>query len=115
MSLSEVVVGATRRKLRLTFVDENGAPVNVSGGSARLQGTSADLPSNTIDQAGTIVDGPNGVFEWSQLGGTAYVSDSDLGGLSEATYTLRVKFTDAASQVDFGDEFVLTWKKAPAV
>lgn len=110
---SEVVVGATRVNLLVTIVDENNAPINITGGTVRLQGTTADIPNNTIDVAGTINDGPNGIAQWSQLGGTNFVTTAELGALSQATYTCRVKFTDSSGLISYGPEFDLTWKKPP--
>lgn len=111
--ISEVVIGATRKELRVTVIDEDGNPVNITGGTVRLQGTSADLPANNIDEAGLILDGPNGVARWPQIGSDTYVSLTDIGSKAEATYNLRVKFTDPSSLVDYGPEFSITWKKPP--
>lgn len=114
-TISEVVVGATRVNLLVTVVDEANNPIDISGGSVRLQGTTNDIPGNTLDVAGTIHDGPNGVAKWTALGGTSFVTNGELGALSQATYTCRVKFTDTGGLISFGPEFQLTWKKAPAV
>ena len=113
---NEVVIGATRRNLEWVVTDENGVPINVTGGSARLQATSLDIPAVTIDVAGTIVDGPNGVFRWTGLGDPAvYVSEANMDGRTEATWAARVKFTDASSKTDFGALFDLVWRTPPAV
>jgi hypothetical protein len=111
--VSEVVVGATRKELRVTVVDEDGNATNITGGSVKLQGTSPDLPGKTIDVAGVIHDGPSGVAKWSSFGGTGFVSLSDLDSKTEATFALRVKFTDSGGLVDYGPEFSVTWKKPP--
>lgn len=113
MAVTEVVIGATRKELRVTLTDADGLPLNITGGTVKLQGKSADLPSKTLDVAGTIHDGPNGVAKWTSLGGTGFVTTGDMGAVSEATFTLRVKFTDTSSLVDYGPEFMVTWKKAP--
>lgn len=112
-NVSEVVVGSTRTNLLVTVVDETGAPINITGGSVRLQGTTNDIPNNTIDVAGVIHDAVNGVAKWSSIGGTSFVTTNELGALSEATYNLRVKFTDSNALVSYGPEFQITWKKPP--
>lgn len=116
MTATEVVLGETGRNLRITLVDESGAPLNISGGSALLQGVSGDLPELKLNKAGTIVDGPNGVLQWPGIGDEAeYVSAAALGALPGATFSLRVKFTDAAAKVKFGELFQLRWVPAPDV
>lgn len=112
--VAEVVVGATRKELRVPFEDENGNPVNITGATVRLQGTSEDIAS-TIDVAGVIYDGPNGIARWTQLGGTGFVTDAELGVKSEATFTLRAKLTDAGGLVDYSPAFKVKWVKAPAI
>lgn len=112
-NVTEVVVGSTRKQLLVTVVDENLQPIAITSGAVQLVGTSADLPGNNIDVAGTIFDGPNGVAKWTGLGGTAFITLAELGALPEATYICRVRFTDVASLVDYGPEFSITWKKPP--
>lgn len=114
-NVTEVVIGATRKKLLITVTDENLAPIPITGGAVALQGTSADIPGNTLDVAGTILDGPNGVAQWTQLGGTGFITTGELGSLTQATYVCRVKFTDTVGGglVDYGPEFSITWKKPP--
>lgn len=109
----EVVIGATRKTLDLTILDQDNNPVDISGGAVRLQGTSADVPAKTIDAVGSIHDGPNGLARWTSVG--TLVTTGDLGGLTEATWTMRVKFTDTGSLIDFGPAFQITFAKPPAV
>lgn len=114
-TVERIVIGSTRKRLRVPLTDENGAPISIAGGSAKLQGTSADLPSLEIDQSGTIYDAASGIFEWDHLGSDDYVSLTDIGTKSEATVDLRVKYTDAATDVDYTDVFQLIWEKPPIV
>jgi hypothetical protein len=110
----EVVVGATRKNLVWNIVDSTtGAPVNVAGGSARLQGMSDDLPAFTsgINQAGVITDAPNGIFTWAGIG--SYLVPADLAGKAQATFKLRVRFQDASAKVDYDDEFEIVYVKQP--
>jgi hypothetical protein len=109
--VSEVVVGATLKELRITIIDEDGNPRAITGGTVRLQGKSADLPSKTLDVAGNIYDGPNGVARWTSLGGTGFVTTGDMGSVSRATFTCQVKYTDSGGLIDFGPEFEIVWKK----
>jgi len=109
--LAEVFIGSTLKELRITLVDESGNIRVITGGAVRLQGKSADLPSKTLDVAGTIYDGPNGIARWTQLGGTGFVTTGDMGGVTEATFVCQVKYTDSGSLVDYGPTFELVWKK----
>jgi hypothetical protein len=111
--IPEVVIGATRRELRVTFVDENKAPIPITGGSVRLQGTSEDTPPLSIDVAGTIFDGAGGVARWTGLGGTAYVTMTALNGKAGATYKLKAKFTDGGGNVDWTPAFYIRWVPPP--
>lgn len=112
-TIPEVVVGATRKELRITFENETGAVVNITGGAVRLQGQSDDLPPKDLDVAGTIFDGPNGIARWVALGGTGYLVLTDLGSKAGATFSLRGKLTDAAGNVDWTPLFQLRWVRPP--
>lgn len=115
--MSEVIacpVGTTSRKqLIVALVDEYLAPIDISGCTVRLQGTSADLPAKKLDVVGAVYDGPNGLAKWTAVGNL--VSATDLGALASALYTCRVKVIDAASKADWGPEFQLTFVAPPAV
>lgn len=112
--VSEVVIGATRKELRVTLVDEDGNVIPITGAqSLKLQGKSADLPGKTLDVTGAIHDGPSGIAKWTSLGGTGFVTTGDMGALAEATFKVRVKLVDAGGLVDWGPEFEITWKMPP--
>src|SRR6267142_5740384 len=84
---NEVVIGATRKDLVVYVQDQNGAPINVAGGSFLLMGTSPDLPNKQVSQAGVITDGPNGKVTWAGIGtpsGTA-VSGCTITGTTTIT------------------------------
>lgn len=113
MAVEEVVVGATKRELIVTIVDENNVPVNLTGGSVRLQGKSSDLPGINIDQPGVLSDPANGVAKWAQLGTFITSGQLTTAVIDEATYKLRIKFTDAAAKFDYGDFFQIKWSQTP--
>lgn len=110
----EVVVGATRRDLVVILVDAvSGVPINLTGGSAKLQGKSPDLPAVPFDAAMTLTDAANGKVTLAGLG--SLVTHANLAAVSmkSATYALRVRFVDASSKVDFGTEFEVVYKDNP--
>jgi len=108
----EVVVGASRKDLVVTLVDATtGVPINLSGGSAKMQGKCPDLPSFPFDVVMTLTDPANGKVTYAGLG--SLLTHANLGGLKSGTYTLRVRFTDASAKVDFGPEFELVFKDNP--
>lgn len=111
----EVVVGATRKSLVATIVDDNDAIVDLSGGSVRLQGRSSDLSAKTIDVAGTLTDPAQGRVTFSSLG--TIITHADLAGaapaISGATFRLRLKFTDSSGLIDFGPLFEIRWVDDP--
>lgn len=109
-AIPEVVVGATRKEIRVTIIDEYNLPIDISGGSVKLQGTSLDV-AKEIDIAGAIHDGPNGVAKWTSAGTILVIGD--LESKPEATFKLRVQFTDAATKIDYGPEFSIQWVEAP--
>lgn len=106
-----VVVGATRKDLYVTLVDELGTAINIAGSTIRLQGKSLDLPSIPLDVAGAISDAPGGVAKWTGIG--SYVTHGNLAGAPQAKYTFRVKLTDAATKIDFTPEFDIIWHDQP--
>jgi hypothetical protein len=110
----DVVIGATRRQLRLTFRNQKtGAPINISGGALRVQGQSQDLPEVDIDVAGEIFDGMAGIARWLELGGASFVELADLGAKDSALFTLRGKLTDLLGKVDWTEEFDIRWVRPP--
>jgi len=108
-----VVIGATGVDYVAQFKDPvTQALVNITGAtSLRLTGSSGDLPSNPIDQVGTILDGPNGMAKWAALGADAYVSIADMGSRDTATYTMEPVVVDAAAKKFFGERFQIVWVK----
>jgi hypothetical protein len=112
-SITTVFIGATRKRLRWVATDAGGSPIPSAGASARLIGVSADLPAVTFDIAGVLEDAAAGSFLWDGLGddATGYPSEADLGAQDAADFSLQVKYTDAASRVDYGEPFVFTWAK----
>ena len=111
--IPEVVIGATRRELRLTFTDEKNVAIPITGGAVRLQGQSDTLTGLDIDVAGTIFNGAGGVARWTGLGGTSYVTLTALGNKKEAVFNLRGKFTDAGGNADWTPYFKLKWVRPP--
>lgn len=109
MADASIVIGATRPKFRPTITDAQGNVVAITGGTVRLQGTSEDTPDKVIDVAGTIYDGPNGVPQWLSLG--TLISLSDLGEKTSTVYSLRIKYIDASSLLDWTEYF--TWEFFP--
>lgn len=112
-TVTEVVCGATGQDLVVPIVDEYGAPINITGGAVKLQGTSADIVK-TLDVSGAILDGANGKAVWVGIGNeSTYVSQSsDLVSLPSATYTLRVKLT-LAGEVFYSPTFQVRWVRKP--
>lgn len=107
MADREVVVGATLKNLVYVVIDDNGLPRDITGGSVRLVGTSADLPGIEIDEAGAITDGPSGVATWTEIG--TFVTSGDMGAKDRATFVLRVEYTDTAGKWDRGPSFTIDW------
>lgn len=105
---TEVVIGSTRKSLKVTIVDETNSPIDITLADVWLQGKSADLPGTTIDLVGTIYDGPNGVARWTSLG-TAIAS---LGAVDSATFNCRVKLL-LGGLTDWGPLFQITFYKQP--
>lgn len=111
--MDEVVVGATRKDLVATIVDDNGAIVNLAGGSVSLQGRSNDLPAKTINVAGTLTNPAQGQVTFSQIGTLVTHTELSAASVSGATFRLRLKFTDSTSEFDFGPLFELRWVDDP--
>lgn len=111
--LGTVTVGATRRDLVVTIVDENDNVVDLTGGSARLQGRSLDLASKTIDAAGTITDPAQGVVTFGSIGTLVTQAELTAANAKSALFKLKVKYTDVSAEVDFTDQFELRWEQDP--
>jgi len=114
----EVVVvpaGAVSRKdLKVVLIDANtGQPIVLTGGSARLQGKSPDLPATNIDAVMTLTNPANGEVTYSGLGTLITHALLAAAAITSAVYRLRVKFTDASVKVDYGPEFELVFKDNP--
>lgn len=114
MALADIVVGSTRKSLDVTIVDSDGAPVNITGATSapKLQGKSSEI-STTIDATGTIVDAANGKVRFSSMGTLITHANLASGGVTAATFKLRVKWYDAAGLFDYGEEFSLRWVDNP--
>ena len=110
----EVVVGATRRDLVISLVDaQTGAPIVLTGGSAKVQGKSSDLAAVTIDAVMTLTDPANGKVTYSGLGGLVSQANLNTAGILSATYPLRVRYVDAAAKVDYSPQFEIIFKSNP--
>lgn len=111
----QVVVGATKRDLVVVILDEDGDPVNLTGGAARLQGRSSVLTEKVLDVAGILSDPAQGRVTFPGIG--AYVTSEDLAALhaEKAPFRLRVKFTDVAGEFDYGDLVEIEWWQDPLV
>lgn len=105
---TEVVLGSTRKALKVTIVDEEGAPIDITLGDVYLQGTSPDLPGTTINAAGSVYDGPNGVARWTSIGTLI----NSLSSKDSATFNCRVKLI-LGGLYDWGPVFQLTFYKQP--
>lgn len=114
--VEEVVVVDTlevsAKVIRVQFVDENGDPVDVTGGSFKLQGTSEDIAA-VIDETGVAYDAANGIVDFQGAGG--FLTLADLGGRAEVTFTMRAKLTDASSKVDWTPTFPVRFAAPPDV
>lgn len=106
-----VVVGATRKELRVQLKDADGVPLNLPSATARIQGKSRELTGTPIDVAGSLYDAGNGVFRWVGVG--SWIDSVDLGSIPHADYTLRVRFVDNAGLVDFSPELVIRFERDP--
>jgi hypothetical protein len=108
-----VVVGATGVDYLAQFKDPvTQALINITGAtSVRLGGASADLPSNPIDQAGAIFDGPNGIAKWTAIGSDSYVSMADMGSRDTAVYLMEPYVIDVAAKKFYGERFQIIWIK----
>ena len=110
MALTEAVVETTRKTLKVVMLDEDDNPLTITGGAVRLRGASPDLPGVTLDVAGTIVDGPNGLCGWAQVG--SLVTSANLAGKPSAAFNLRV-FLTLGGLTDYGPLFQFTWFAPP--
>lgn len=110
----EVVVGATRKIIQVQLIDPiTGLPLSFgSSPTVRLQGTSLDLPSKTLDVVGTIHDSGNAICWWTSAG--TMITSGDMAGRTSATYSCRVKVLDGSGN-DWGPLFGLLFSMPPAV
>ena len=110
---TELVVGSTRRDLIVTLTDETGAALNLVGAlEVKLQGTSLELPTKTINTTMVFVgNGSDGKVKKAQVGNL--VTHTDLGAVTRATFTFRVYFKDISGLVDYSPTFELTYVHPP--
>lgn len=113
--VTEVVVSSTRPSLQVTVTDRNGVPVDLTGASAapRLQGKSAEVPAVTIDLVGTIVGAASGRVDFTSLGTLVTHAQLVSAGVTQGTFTCRVKWFDAAAKWDYGDPTYLRFSDTP--
>jgi hypothetical protein len=96
---AEVVVGASARPL--TAKVSSG---DVTGWTARVIGSSDDLPEVFFDVDGSIQSPASaGTFEWKRVGDWL----TQIGDKTHATFTCRVEWTTDAGLVDYSDEFAI--------
>lgn len=110
----EVVVDSNRRSLVVSLVNTDGTPIDLGvGGSVavKLQGTSDDLATPSIDYAGTVTDHAQGILTFTSVG--LLVTATQLGSLKKATYNLRVKYTDSTAKFDYTPIFQIDWVHKP--
>jgi hypothetical protein len=116
-TITELVVGSTRKPIIITLVDENDVPINLTGATAnpRLQGQSNEVALVDLDVVGAISDPAQGVVTFAEAG--TFVTSANLtgAGTRRGVWTLRVKFWDAAGKFDFGPEFMVAWNQDPLV
>lgn len=104
MTVYDVVIGASRKELRIPVQDLAGNAIDVTGSSAWLNGISLES-TKTLNAAGSVLSpGSSGYFRWTGLG--ALVTAGDLGARGSASFTCEVKFTDA-SGTDYSARFGL--------
>jgi len=100
----------SRKNYILYVVDGSGNPINVTGSTFKLQGTSADI-GTTIDALGTLTDAVNGVVTWAGLG--SLITPTNMGAHPSVLYTFRVKWADSGAKVDYSSSFNWTFLSAP--
>ena len=109
----QVVVDATRKRLFITFKDERGVIIPVTGWTARMQGKSKSLNGFPIDVAGVIDNGPGGIFKWDPIVGTGFPGATELAGMSSVLADLQIRLVDASGKVAYGPDFQIEWKRKP--
>lgn len=112
-SLDTIYVGATRKAIRITIPDKNNnnVPLNLTGGAVVLKATCETLPGINLSNTGTLLDAPNGVVQWLEVGkdGSPWISTADMAGRMRVQVKLWTQYTDVNSKVDFGTPFYLDW------
>lgn len=111
--MDEIVVGASRKNLVATIVDDDGAVVNLTGGAVRMQGRSTSMSAKTINVAGVLTDPAQGVVTFYALGDLITQGELTTAGLAEAIFRLRLYYTDVAALDDYGELFELKWVSDP--
>jgi len=113
MAADEVVVGATRRDLLVVLLDAfTGDPIDMTGGTAVLEGKSPDLPAVAINGNMTVQSGPAGEVRYSGLGGLVTHAQLVAANIKSALYRCRVRYT-VGGKTDWGPEFELEFKDTP--
>lgn len=102
----EVVIGASGRVLEAVIYDFDGNVQDITGWSARIIGTSDDLPGVSIDVGGEIVSpASGGTFQWTRAGDFL----TQIGEKTSARFRCQVKWTDADGLVDYSHVFQITF------
>lgn len=106
----EIVVGSTRRNLRVALVDENDDPISLVGAhEVQLQ---ADEDDADVDVAMNVVGtGNTGEVEYVSIG--SVIDYGDLGGADSKSIRFRVYFEDAAGLKDYSEQFELQFVSPP--
>ena len=111
MLVYEITVGATLRDIIGHIVDENGTPINISGGSAWLQGSSAQLPAIYLNEACVITDDASGTITYPEAG--ALITAVHLGDAEWATFNCRFLYVDVSGGTDYSEPFDVRFLATP--
>lgn len=108
MSDLRYTISDTRRGLIIQALDENGAPINVTGWTANLRGTSPDI-STPIDIDGSIATALLGTFLFDAPGSEITVLQA--GGRDSVQYQCQVRWVDNNGKVGYSAKFPITLDK----
>ena len=111
MLVYEVTVGTTARDVVGHIVDEAKVPINIAGGLARLQGSSADLPTVYLNEACVVTDDASGTVTLHEVG--TCLTAAQLGVLEKATFRCKFYYEDGAGASDFSDALDITFLAPP--
>lgn len=88
----------------------DGTAYDLTGYTARLQGRSQDNPANKVDLAGTLTNGPAGLFEWAPIGTTLLLT----AGKRREIYKCEIEYTRTSDGKKlFSLPFALAVKAGP--